>query len=67
MPKKGSVQHTQDDAAWRAWTNAEEDQRLIALEGRIALKSATLQEAHNERRKIMMRAIRRMRRAGGKT
>lgn len=67
MPKKGDVQQAEVDAFWRAWTNAEEDQRLSALEQRIALKEATLRETHNERRKIMMRAIRRMRRAGGKT
>lgn len=67
MPKKGDVQRTEDDAAWRRWTNAEEDQRLSALEERIKLKTATLNETHKERRKIMMRAIRRMRRAGGKT
>lgn len=67
MPKKGDVQQGEIDAAWRRWTNAEEDQRLKALEERIKLKTATLNETHEERRRIMMRAIRRMRRAGGKT
>ena len=60
------VQQGQVVANWDMWTNSEEDQRLTVIERRIAFKEKTLSELRAEKRKIMMRAIRRTRRAKGK-
>lgn len=49
------------------FTDSEEEQRLIVLEERIARQKRILADSIAERRKIMMRAIRRMRRSKGKT
>ena len=64
--KEGVVQQGQVVANWDMWTNNEEDQRLKVIERRISFKEKTLSELRAEKRKIMMRAIRRMRRANGK-
>ena len=60
------MQQGQVVANWDMWTNNEEDQRLKVIERRISFKEKTLSELRAEKRKIMMRAIRRMRRANGK-
>ena len=60
------VQRQAVPVKWRKHTNVEEDQRLDVIEARISRKKVTLAEAMAERRKIMMTAIKRMRRAEGK-
>ncbi|WP_107496959.1 hypothetical protein [Thalassobius sp. I31.1] len=61
------VQQGELHAKWREFVDNEENQRLALLEERIERKKATLKDAISERQKIMARAIRRMRRANGKT
>lgn len=61
------VQQGELHAKWREFTDTVENQRLALLEQRIERKKATLKDAISERQKIMARAIRRMRRANGKT
>ncbi|MBM1816227.1 hypothetical protein [Pseudosulfitobacter pseudonitzschiae] len=61
------VQQTKLHANWQKFTDSEEEQRLIVLEERIARQKRILADSIAERRKIMMRAIRRMRRSKGKT
>lgn len=51
---------------WVEFTKAEEKQRLVVLQERIERKAATIEELLTERRRIMRRAIARMRRAEGK-
>lgn len=53
-------------APWRDHTRADEKQRLIEIQERIERKTATIEELLAERRRIMRRAIARMRRAEGK-
>lgn len=62
-----NVQQGELHAKWREFTDTDENQRLALLEQRIERKKATLKDALSERQKIMARAIRRMRRANGKT
>ena len=62
MPVQRSGLH----AAWREFTNSEEEQRLIALDKRIERQERILSDTRNDQSKIMARAIRRMRRAQGK-
>lgn len=52
---------------WAQFTKDEEKQRLAVISDRIERKNATIGELLAERRKIMRRAIRRMRRKEGKT
>lgn len=61
------VHHQSVDADLRRYVNAEEEQRLKLLEERIERKKRILAEPLAERQKIMKRAIRRMRRAVGKS
>ncbi|KZX97743.1 MULTISPECIES: hypothetical protein [unclassified Sulfitobacter] len=63
----GNVQRHKLHAKWQQFTNYVEDQRLAVLETRIERRKRILADDMAERRKIMMRAIRRMRRAEGKT
>lgn len=53
-------------AKWTNHANDVELQRLAKLELRIQLKTLALKELRTERKQIMDRCIRRMRRAGGK-
>lgn len=59
--KRGNV-----PAPWCDHVNDEENQRLATIEDRLERKMATVEELLAERRRIMHRAIRRMRRAEGK-
>lgn len=61
------VQRKKLHANWQKFTDCEEEQRLIVLDERIARQKRILADNIAERRKIMMRAIRRMRRSKGKT
>ncbi len=63
---KGDVQQKKVDAPWRRFTKTEEDQRLDTLDGRIARRKWLIAIDQEERRRIMFRAVRRMRRAEGK-
>lgn len=63
----GIVQRPELHANWQRFTNYVEEQRLIVLEARIERRKRILADDMAERRKIMMRAIRRMRRAEGKS
>tara|TARA_R100000365_G_C2746236_1_gene75430 strand:- start:3274 stop:3474 length:201 start_codon:yes stop_codon:yes gene_type:complete len=63
----GNVQRNKLHANWQRFTNYVEEQRLAVLEARIERRKRILADDMAERRKIMMRAIRRMRRAEGKT
>lgn len=53
-------------APWRDHAKDEEKQRLTTIQERIERKAATIEELLAERRRIMRRAIARMRRAEGK-
>ena len=53
-------------AAWRKFSNSDEEQRLEQLDARIARRKVLLEWDQAERTRIMNRAIRRMRRAQGK-
>lgn len=61
------VQRSELHANWRKFANSDEEQRLDVLDQRISRKKLILDYAIAERQKIMARAIRRMRRAAGKT
>ena len=63
----GIVQRKKLHANWQRFTNYIEEQRLAVLEARIERRKRILVDDMAERRTIMMRAIRRMRRAEGKT
>jgi hypothetical protein len=60
------VQQPPLHAKWRMFSNYIEEQRLELLEQRIARRKRILADDLAERRSIMMRAIRRMRRAQGR-
>jgi len=62
----GKVQQGELPAPWNSHAKAEEKQRLATIERRLELKKATVDELLAERRAIMQRCIRRMRRAEGK-
>lgn len=64
--KTGTVQRQLLNSGWQQFTNYIEEQRLALLEARIERRKRILADDLAERRKIMMRAIRRMRRARGK-
>ncbi len=53
-------------APWRDYAKEEEKQRLVVIQERIERKTATIEELLAERRRVMRRAIARMRRAEGK-
>lgn len=59
------VQREPVPAPWMEYAKAEEKQRLALLEARVLRKKKTLDELLTERRKIMMRCIRRKRREQG--
>lgn len=63
---KKYVQRPVLNSSWQQFTNYVEEQRLALLEMRIERRKRILADDLAERRKIMMRAIRRMRRARGK-
>ncbi len=63
----GNVQRNKLHANWQRFTTYVEEQRLAALEARIERRKRILADDMAERRKIMMRAIRRVRRAEGKS
>lgn len=63
---KSPVHSAPVPAPWVNHLNAEELQRLTVLETRLERKTATIGELLSERRKMMRRAIRRMRRTDGK-
>tara|TARA_R110000744_G_scaffold78295_7_gene154339 strand:+ start:1240 stop:1446 length:207 start_codon:yes stop_codon:yes gene_type:complete len=65
--KNKDVQHKELHQFWRKFETSEEEQRLKVLDARIARRKLILNDDLVERRKIMMRAIRRMRRAAGKS
>lgn len=54
-------------AAWTAFANRVELLRLARLQARIEMRETAIAELRAERTKIMMRCIRRMRRAEGKS
>lgn len=54
-------------APWNEYAKDEEKQRLATIERRLAVKIATENELLAERRKIMARCIKRMRRKEGKS
>jgi hypothetical protein len=58
--------NVQRGAQWVNFLNDEEKQRLDLLNERILRKTEILQYSFDERKQLMGRAIRRMRRAGGK-
>ena len=60
------VQQGDLPAPWNDYAKADEKQRLAVIERRLELKKATVEELLAERRKIMTRCIRRMRRAEDK-
>ncbi|QDP59330.1 MAG: hypothetical protein GOVbin287_4 [Prokaryotic dsDNA virus sp.] len=62
----GNVQRHKLHANWQRFINYVEEQRLAVLEIRIERRKRILADDIAERRRIMMRAIRRMRRAEGK-
>ena len=62
----GTVQQGELPAPWNSHAKHEEKQRLVTIEGRLKLKKARIEELLAERRTIMQRCIRRMRRAEGK-
>lgn len=64
--RKGSVQGMELHVDWREFTNSEEEQRLAVLDARIERKKLLLNDVVQEKQRIMMRAIRRKRRAEGK-
>jgi hypothetical protein len=64
--RNNDVQHEKLHAPWREFTNSDEEQRLIKLDGRIERRKTLLDWDVKERTRIMNRAIRRMRRAEGK-
>ena len=64
--QKDNVQGMELHADWREFTNSDEEQRLAVLDVRIERKRLLLNDVVQERQLIMMRAIRRKRRAEGK-
>ena len=62
----GNVQRHKLHANWQRFINYVEEQRLAVLEIRIERRKRILADDIAERRRIMMRAIRRMRLAEGK-
>jgi hypothetical protein len=62
-----NVQHTALHITWRDGANIEEEQRLAILDQRIDRRKLILADDIEERRKIMMRIVRRKRRSEGKT
>lgn len=62
----GTVHRGELPAPWNDHAKSEEKQRLALIESRLKLKKATIDELLAERRTIMQRCIRRMRRAEGK-
>lgn len=62
-----NVQQAELHENWRDFINSVEIERLATLDQRIERKKLILDYAIAERQKIMARAIRRMRRAAGKT
>lgn len=62
-----AVQRTELHANWRDFANVEEIQRLEIIDARFDMKKRSLDMIAAERQKIMARAIRRMRRAAGKS
>lgn len=61
------VQRKALHVTWRAGANIEEEQRLAVLDQRIDRRKLILADDIEERRKIMMRIVRRKRRSEGKT
>lgn len=61
------VQRGELPAPWNDHAKDEERQRLAVIEDRLERKNATIEELLAERRRIMSRCIRRMRRKEGKT
>lgn len=62
----GKVHRGELPAPWNDHAKDEEKQRLATIEERLERKTATIEELLKERRVIMRRCIRRMRRAAGK-
>lgn len=60
------VQSDEVYAPWRKFSKVDEYQRLKVVEARIERKKRSIEEAQAEKKLIMQRAIRRMRRAQGK-
>lgn len=63
--KSAHVQRGRLNSGWQQFINYVEEQRLALLEARIERRKRILADDIAERRRIMMRAIRRMRRARG--
>lgn len=61
-----NVQRSVLHSPWRSGANIEEEQRLEILDRRIERRKLILADDVEERRKIMMRIVRRQRRAEGK-
>lgn len=61
------VHRTKVDANWMKHINGEEEQRLAIIQARIVRKKKILEDVLGERKLIMARAIKRMRRAEGKS
>jgi hypothetical protein len=62
----GKMQRGSLPPKWLEHAKADEKQRLAVIEGRLNLKKATIDEALAERKLIMQRCVRRMRRKEGK-
>ena len=62
-----NVQRHKVDANYAPFVNGEEEQRLAVLDERIERKKAILADAYQERKRIVARVIKRMRRAAGKS
>ncbi len=62
-----NVQRSTLHVTWRDGANIEEEQRLAILDQRIDRRKLILADDIEERRKIMMRIVRRKRRSEGKT
>lgn len=62
----GKMQRGSLPAKWLDHAKPDEKQRLSVIEGRLNLKKATIDEALAERKLIMQRCVRRMRRKEGK-
>lgn len=53
-------------SAWKKWTTVDEDDELEIIRRRLEFQNKALAATRKERRKIMLRAIKRMRRSEGK-
>ena len=65
--KNQNVHRPSVDGQWSEFLNSDEFQRLTVLEGRITRQKQILSDTVSDKNRIMRRAIKRMRRANGKS